>query len=264
MSRRGAILLSFDVEEFDLPMEYGQEISTEAQLETGKKGLDAIMPFLSNPAVPATLFTTAFFATHFPGEMKALAATHEIASHTFHHSSFCNSDLLASRIALEGITGTEVRGLRMPRMQKVDVAEVLKAGYSYDSSINPTIIPGRYNNRHLPRTIYGERGLLRIPASVSPVLRLPLFWLGFKNYPYALFRQLAIQTLKKDGYLCLYFHPWEFTDLQRYRLPAYIKRYNGDALVKRLTRLTKDLAPHGRFMTTQQYLESLPINSSTR
>ena len=39
------ILLTFDVEEFDLPLEYGQAISLEQQLEIGKKGLDEIADF---------------------------------------------------------------------------------------------------------------------------------------------------------------------------------------------------------------------------
>lgn len=256
MVRERAILLSFDVEEFDLPLEYGQAISVEEQLNTGKKGLDAIMPFLLEDNIAATLFTTAFFANHFPGEIRSLAARHEIASHTWHHASFDKADLLASRLALEKIAGAPVTGLRMPRMQHVEPIDVIKAGYSYDSSVNPTIIPGRYNNWHLPRTVYHENGLLRVPASVSPLLRLPLFWLGFKNYPFALFKQLAIRTLKKDGYLSLYFHPWEFTGLQHYQLPAYVKRYSGNQLVERLARLIKELKSYGEFQTIRQYLET--------
>lgn len=256
MPAERAILLSFDVEEFDLPLEYGQVISMEEQLSTGKKGLDAIMPFLHDDNIAATLFTTAFFATHFQEEIRSLAIRHEIASHTYRHSSFNRADLLASRLTLEKIAGTPVAGLRMPRMRHVEPLDVIEAGYDYDSSVNPTIIPGRYNNWHLPRTVYNENGLTRMPASVSPVLRLPLFWLGFKNYPFALFKQLAIRTLKKDGYLSLYFHPWEFTSLQQYQLPAYVKRYSGEQLTERLKRLLKELSVYGEFKTISEYLNT--------
>ena len=40
------ILLSFDVEEFDMPLEYNFNIAIEIQMEIGKKGLDNLMPIL--------------------------------------------------------------------------------------------------------------------------------------------------------------------------------------------------------------------------
>ena len=177
------ICISFDVEEFDLPLEYGQKIDMELQLEIGYKGLQAIQPVLDMPNIRSTLFTTAHFADQFPNEIKQLAEKHEIASHTYYHSSFETKDLLNSRLRLEEITGKPVQGLRMPRMMSVPVEDILSAGYTYDSSVHPTWIPGRYNNFHLPRTAYTENGLKRIPASVSPLIRIPLFWLAFKNFP---------------------------------------------------------------------------------
>ena len=89
----------------------------------------------------------------------------------------------------------------MPRLRKVEVNDVLKAGYNYDSSINPTYLPGRYNNRHLPKTIFQENGLTRVPTAVTPNLRLPLFWLAFKNTPYSLFKYWCKQVLNEYGYL---------------------------------------------------------------
>ena len=243
------VLLSFDVEEFDMPLEYGFPISAEEQMQVGKRGLDAIQPLLADPALTTTLFTTANFAMHYPDAIRQLAKKHEIASHTFYHSNFCEEDLLSSKNKLEEISGTTVTGLRMPRMRKVSMAEVKKAGYLYDSSVNPTWLPGRYNNLHLPRTLYTEDGVARIPASVSPFIRVPLFWLSFKNLPYPLFKMLALQTLRKDGYLCLYFHPWEFTDINQYGLPEYTKKLNGDPLLHRLHQLVYDLKKEADFIS---------------
>ncbi len=243
------VLLSFDVEEFDMPLEYNFAISAGEQMEVGKKGLDAIQPVLSDPAIISTLFTTANFAIQYPDAIKQLGNQHEIASHTFYHSAFEDADLLKSKNKLEEISGKTVTGLRMPRMRKVSVEEVKKAGYEYDSSINPTYLPGRYNNFHLPRTRYTEKGLIRIPASVSPVIRMPLFWLSFKNLPYALFKMFAMQTLKKDGYICLYFHPWEFTDIEHYGLPGFTKKDNGEPLLEKLNRLITDLKKEADFIS---------------
>ncbi len=252
------LLMSFDVEEFDMPLEYNIPVDPQEQMQVGKHGLDTILPIVQD--VPCTMFTTANFAVHFPDAVKQMAATHEIASHTFYHSSFDNVDLLQSRLKLEEISGKSVTGLRMPRMRKVDMNEVKKAGYGYDSSINPTWIPGRYNNRHLPRILYVEEGVKRLPASVTPNFRIPLFWLAFKNYPYSFFKKLAIQTLKKDGYVCLYFHPWEFVDINKYNMPSYTKRLCGQPLQQRLHRLIADLKKEGEFITIQDWIQNKSPN----
>ncbi len=247
-------LLSFDVEEFDMPLEYGQQISNNEQMEIGKKGLDAIIPLCEKYNLQTTLYTTANFAQTFPDTIKALATKHEIASHTFYHSSFKNEHLLQSKLLLEEIAGTNVKGLRMPRMRKVDMSDVVKAGYVYDSSINPIYLPKRYNNFDLPRTVFEQEKVIRIPASVSTPLRLPLFWLGFKNYPYWLFLKLCLLSLKRDGYINLYFHPWEFTNIDTYKIPYYTKKPNGKILLYKLEKLINDLSVHSNFITTQNFL----------
>jgi len=249
------ILLSFDVEEFDLPLEYMQSIPLKEQLHIGNIGVQAISTILNNPNISCTLFTTATYAIHFSETIRQLAQKHEIASHTYYHSSFENAHLLQSKEALETITGKQVIGLRMPRMRHVEMSEVLKAGYGYDSSINPTWLPGRYNNTHLPRTKYTEEGIKRIPASVSPNLRIPLFWLSFKNFPYLYFRKLVLNTLKKDGYVCLYFHPWEFTNaINKFALPNFMKKDAGEILLEKLEKLIKEIASEGSFISIQEWL----------
>jgi peptidoglycan/xylan/chitin deacetylase (PgdA/CDA1 family) len=254
MKNEPKILLSFDVEEFDLPLEYGQSIAVEEQLQVGFRGLEALLPLLQMPSLQTTLFTTAFFASHYPDVIRQLSSQHEIASHTFYHTRFQTTDLLRSKEALEKITGKNVVGLRMPRMKEVDAVAVRKAGYSYNSSINPTWIPGRYNNLSCPRKPFVENGLLQVPVSVTSRLRIPLFWLAFKNFPYAFYLQLARRTLQKDGYLLLYFHPWEFTDLSAYALPGYVARGSRQQLLHKLSRLIEDLSSEGEFCSLQDFL----------
>ena len=243
------ILLTFDVEEFDLPLEYGIPISDDEQMAVGKKGLEAINEILEDEDIHCTLFTTANFALRFPKQISGLSQRHEIASHTFFHSSFKQDDLKNSLVALENITSKKVYGLRMPRMRKISPSWIKEAGYKYDSSMNPAWIPGRYNNLSKPRRIYTELGLTKIPVSVSPNFRVPLFWLSFKNFPYVWFRNIALKTLKKDGYLSLYFHPWEFVDLNQYKIPSMIKRKSGDELIEKLNRLISDLKDEGDFIS---------------
>jgi peptidoglycan/xylan/chitin deacetylase (PgdA/CDA1 family) len=255
MYRKQFLLLSFDVEEFDMPTEYGQSVPEKEQLQVGYQGLETLMNVVDRYELEATFFTTANFAQHFPSAIKSIGEKHEVASHTFYHSRFDPEDLLASREKLEEISGHPVYGLRMPRMAKVDMSEVKKAGFAYDSSINPCFVPGRYNNLHLSRTPYYEEEVLRVPVSVSPTLRIPLFWLSFKNFPYQLYLKLVKRCLKEGGYVCLYFHPWEFINLQDYKIPTYTKRIAGVQLQQRLKKLITDLQPHGEFISMHKYVQ---------
>ena len=256
MDHNPTILLTFDVEEFDLPLEYNLVISLEEQLEIGRAGTIEIKKIIESQQIDATLFTTANFADHFPALIKNLSLNNEIASHTYYHSRFEKADLLLSKIRLEEITGSAVNGLRMPRFKKIETAWVKEAGYKYDSSVNPTYIPGRYNNLKVSRTVFEENGLTVLPVSVSATMRFPLFWMAFKNIPYPVYKKMALDVLKKDGYLSLYFHPWEFTDITKWKIPFYLKKLCMNQLSDRLNMLIKDLKKEGEFKTISAFLNN--------
>ena len=255
MNVNPSILLTFDVEEFDLPLEYNVPIAVNEQMEIGRAGTVEIQAIIEQHKINTTLFTTANFADHYPALIKNLSQRHEIASHTYYHSKFEKADLLSSKNRLEQITDAQVNGLRMPRFKKIDVDWVKDAGYKYDSSINPTYIPGRYNNLKIPRTVYKQNGFTILPVSVSTTIRFPLFWMAFKNIPYTIYKKMALDALKKDGYLSLYFHPWEFTDITKFNIPFYIKRLCKNQLSDRLNMLIADLKNEGEFKTVSEFLK---------
>ncbi|MDQ1100114.1 peptidoglycan/xylan/chitin deacetylase (PgdA/CDA1 family) [Chryseobacterium sp. SORGH_AS 1048] len=160
---------------------------------------------------------------------------HELASHTWFHSEFEEKHLKESKDRLEELFSTQVTGLRMPRMMPVSQNAVEEAGYSYNSSVNPTFLPGRYNNLKVSRTYFKEGKVTQVPASVSPNFRIPLFWLSFHNFPLTLYKKLASDTLKKDRYLNVYFHPWEFAEIkdEAYKLPGFTVKNSGLDMVNR-------------------------------
>lgn len=242
-------LLSFDLEEFDLPLEHGMELSAEDQIRVSSEGCEAVSALLDRLDVRATFFVTAHYALARPAQVRALARRHEIASHGMRHGSFQGSDLAESRRVLEEIAGVPVRGFRRPRMEATDEDELRAAGYAYDASENPTWIPGRYNNFAMPRTVRTSSGLVRIPASVVPLVRFPLFWLSFKNVPPAIYRALSAVTLATDGYLSLYFHPWELADLSGFRLPRHVAGLSGARLLARMASYLAWLGARARFAT---------------
>ena len=229
------ILLSFDLEEFDIPNEYGAALAAAEQLQVTRQGMDRLLPALDQLSITGTFFTTAFYATQNKAQVKELASRHEIASHAFYHSRFSPADIKQSRDTLAEISGQAITGFRMPRLAAVDKAVIRNAGYHYDASLNPTWLPGRYNHLRQPRTLFQKDGLWIMPASVTPILRIPLFWLAFKNLPLSFIKQCSLQVLKQDKYLSLYFHPWEYADLSAYTMmPFYTRKNCGQPLLEKL------------------------------
>lgn len=237
------ILLSFDIEEFDAPLEHGVELPFEEQMRTSAEGTRKILACLARHRVKATFFCTANFALHAKDLILDIQkGGHEIASHGFYHSSFETADLRKSKEALEELTGQPVNGFRMARMMPVEEEEIHKAGYLYNSSLNPTCIPGRYNHLGQPRTYFMKDGVLQLPASVTPIVRFPLFWLAYHNLPATLYRKLALWTWKEDGYFLTYFHPWEFTSLsdrKELKLPFIMTNHSGCGMERRLDALIR-------------------------
>ncbi len=255
------ILLSYDVEEFDMCFEYKGSLTLQQQVDFSTQGLDILLAILNKYQIKATFYTTAVYALAKPELIKSLAMQgHEIASHTYYHSQFQNDDLLESKKVLEQITGKEILGLRMPRLIHVDAVAVKTAGYRYNSSINPTYLPGRYNHFFANRVVHQKDGVVALPASVTPLFRIPLFWLAFHNFPFALYWLWCKITLTKDEYLNLYFHPWEFKDykgLGNAIFPNYVTRHCGaEMAIKTEKLIKKSLAKGYVFCTTAQFLRS--------
>ena len=239
------ILLSFDTEEFDVPREHGVDISLEAGMRVSIEGTNRILDVLKQNNVKATFFCTGNFAENAPEVMQRIMDEgHEVACHGVDHSQPKATDFAMSKQIVERVTGRTVYGYRQPRMFAVSDEEIEKAGYRYNSSLNPAFIPGRYMHLREPRTWFMKGGVMQIPASVTPWLRFPLFWLSLHNLPERLYHWLVRRTLKHDGYFVTYFHPWEFYDLKEhpeFKMPYIIRNHSGREMVQRLDRLVKML-----------------------
>ncbi len=255
------VLLSFDIEEFDMPLEYKGEIAFQKQISISQAGLENILDILKKHNAKATFFSTVVFAENSRHLIERLLNEgHELASHTWFHSDFKEEHLKQSKEKLEELFSTKVTGLRMPRMMPVSKNAVENAGYSYNSSINPTFLPGRYNNLKISRTYFIEGNVMQIPASVSPNFRIPLFWLSFHNFPLSFYKKLASDVLKKDKYLNIYFHPWEFAEIkdEAFKLPGFTVKNSGQDMVKRFDEFLSWLkSKNHTFGTFQEFQKNI-------
>lgn len=128
-------------------------------------------------------FCTANFALGAPDIISRIVKEgHELSSHGYCHSEQRQDCYKESKDILEMLSGKSINGYRQPRLGKINIELIKKAGYLYDASLNPTLIPGRYNELSAPRYPHKEKGLVRVPASVTPIFRIPIFWLSF--YPF--------------------------------------------------------------------------------
>src|SRR3989344_921069 len=213
MKKTKNILLTFDLEEFDLPLEYHEEISDKEQIGISRNGLKNLLKILNKQQVIATFFVTAKFALANKKLVKQLSKKHEIALHGLMHSDdyrHMKEDLALKRLSrgkklVEKIIGKNVIGFRAARFHIKKIKLLPTIGIKYDSSLHPTYIPGRYNNFFTEREIHKHGKLIEVPISVTSLLML-------------------------------LFHPWEFVDLNSsgFKLPAYIKRDTGRILSGKL------------------------------
>lgn len=256
------VLLTFDIEEFDMPFEYGRQLPLEEQIAISQEGCRVIIQLLNDHDARATFFSTVVFAERSVSILDTIRdCHHELASHGFFHSVFSTAHLLESRNALERLSGLPVKGFRMPRMMPVDDGEVERAGYLYNSSINPVWLPGRYDNRDKPRTLFTRGRVWQLPASATPGLRVPLFWLAFHNLPLAAYLRACRTTMNTDHYLNLYFHPWEFIDLSAPHLgmPWYVRRNSGASMISRFDTMLDWMVKQGyEFSTISEFLSLRP------
>lgn len=241
-----------------MPREHGVEFSLADGMEVSKAGTSRILDILKKTGVRATFFCTANFAENAPEIMQRIMNEgHEVACHGCDHWQPKNTDFEQSKIRVEAATGIRTYGYRQPRMFPVDEKEIQRMGYVYNSSLNPAFIPGRYMHLTTPRTYFMKDGVLQIPASVTPWLRIPLFWLALHNFPEWLYRCFVRRVLKHDGYFNTYFHPWEFVELNEhpeYKMPFIIRNHSGQALIDRLTRLIETLKADGEeFITYYEF-----------
>jgi len=252
------LLLTFDVEEFDLPRDLSGSIPEADAYTLAHEGATRLLDLCEERGLRVTCFVTGSFGERFPETIGALARVGcEIACHGPTHAGLNGRGpeaehverLSAARRGLELIAGRPVIGYRSPRFEPVRREVLERAGFAYDSSVHPTWVPGRYNNLARNRAPERKGGIVEVPVSVTPVFRLPLSWIWFRNYPDFLVRLLARWSLAADGLLCLYFHGWELADLERvrrrYNLPRAVTRATGAALAGRLSGWLDSLRARG-------------------
>ena len=250
-----AILLTWDVEEYDAPADFGARPLVDGGLS---RGVEIWRQWLETSArwkAPGTVFVTGRLAEAASDLLRETGQRgYEIASHAWSHEKNANLELEKSRRQISELAGAEVVGFRSPRLRPVPLQEVRSAGYRYDASSNPAIVPGRYCRVSQSRKPYQTSGIWEVPASVLPLVRFPLFWASFHLLPLPLYLAACRLLMAWDGVLTLYFHPWELSELGEKEIPFWVRRRSKARRIERMETLIRSLREYGEFRTVRNYL----------
>jgi peptidoglycan/xylan/chitin deacetylase (PgdA/CDA1 family) len=258
MSRRKPLLLSFDAEGFDLPLEWGRPLPLESQLDATATGIARLLPVLASHDARATFFVTGALARDRPQLVASLtAAGHEVGVHGLDHQddygALAAHDAIARlRVAREFVQRASeqvAEGVRTPHLLPCPANRLRAAGFIYDASSHPTWVPGRYNHLRQPRRPWWEDGLLRLPISVIPVVRWPVSFVWYRAVGLYVGRWSAHLAASGTPYLQLYFHPWEAVDVHALGAPHWLSVRTGAAFIRVLDDLLTWSAPRYRSIT---------------
>ena len=250
-----SILLTWDVEEYDAPADFGAAPFPDHGLAQGLEIWRDWLLSTSRWKACGTAFITARLAEAAPGLcQETVSRGHEIASHAWSHDKGAELRLQESRERISEASGQPVLGFRSPRLRPVSLVDVQNAGYRYDASSNPAMVPGRYWRFSQKRKPHQASGIWEIPASVLPLVRFPLFWASFHLLPLPLYLAACRLLLAWDGLLTLYFHPWELSDLKEKEIPRWIRRRSKKQRLERMQTLIRALGELGEFRTVRDYL----------
>ena len=211
----------------------------ESRVERNFRGL---LELLAAGGGTATCFFIGYFGKRFPHLIReAVAAGHEIASHSYFHRLVYElspaefyEDALASRKLLEDISGRPVRGFRAPAFSVTERTpwffdKLAEAGYQYDSSVFPARhqTGGLATSRFEPYSVETAAGTVaEFPITVVRALGTPMCFFGggyLRLFPYRLMRTMGRRVLKEGRPVVFYIHPREI-DPDQPRMPLSRRR----------------------------------------
>lgn len=242
-----------------------------------------IMNILDSLGARATFFLIADEARHHPEVVRRIVARgHEVASHSMTHPlpfarltpPNLRLEVRGSKVLLEGLSGSRVRGFRAPSWDgnQALLGELAKAGYQYDSSTYPSILQPLLRIAVAKRSVTERdrvpqiswrsalgstrprveladgQPIVEVPMCTTPLLRLPYYHtvrLALPGVAFGVVRGLA-HTRRKSVWYQL--HAVDVLGIEEDGLDPRIARHPGMSwgLDKKLELLATEVRALGR------------------
>lgn len=223
------------------------------------QGLNNCLKLFTKLDILGTFFVSGRFARDNVEVGDISLYEHEVASHGFYHRDLnkLDRDELEAEIALScGILRVDPVGFRAPYCSfSEELLEVLEEyDFLYDSSIHPTYIPFRYDNRKYPIKPFKMCGILEIPISVDPIYRFPMSWIWMRNFGVKWSLCAARSLLRQGIDVVFYAHSWEFHDISLLKYISWPKRRRtGSGFIKMIEIFITSLLDEGcKFITMEE------------
>ena len=162
----------------DLEPDFGGRVKSYSSLND----ISLFQEIIKKNRIKMTTFVAGHIFAKKPGVInKLLDIGSEIELHSYSHNLACQDEELEikkSKKAYVRYFGKKPLGYRAPRgiITPKGLKTLKEEGIKYDSSIYPTIVPGRYNNLRYPNSPFYHKdfGIIELPFSVIPKVRIPL------------------------------------------------------------------------------------------
>lgn len=193
-----------------------------------EKNFREMLVMLAEGKRSSTCFFMGYFAKRFPHLVReAVAAGHEIGSHSYYHRLVYSlteeefyQDARDARALLEDISGTAVVGYRAPAFSVTQDTpwffdRLAQAGYKYDSSVFPAphMTGGLNTSRFDPHGVTTSSGELQeFPITAVKVFGKPMCFFGggyLRLFPYAVIKSMGQRALDDGRPIVFYVHPRE-------------------------------------------------------
>ncbi len=229
------ICLTIDAEFWDSPQFFG--LSEEKNREHGNKGCQEILDLFGRCGIKSTFFIATEFAQQHPATVhRIIEAGHEVASHSCSHVRFHRLDsrqrsfeIGESKRFLQERFGIRIKGFRAPGnlIHKDHFMMLREAGYQYDSSLHPALLPHRPLDLFKSKAPFRVDGVVEIP--ISTLAGIPVSWVFMRNSGLWLARLAVHYNRLLARAAVLYFHSWDFEPLPSVQgLPRYVTRATGE------------------------------------
>ena len=164
----------------DFELDYGGRVKAFDTLKE-RQGHLHLKKILEQHGAPLSAFVQTSVLKSFPESKDVLKLlADEVHSHSHSHASNhfqSKEELERSLSILESTFSQKAYGYRAPygKLYPNDLDLIQSLGYAFDSSVFPSIRPGKFNNLSSPiEPWYWDNGLLELPFGVLPYARLIL------------------------------------------------------------------------------------------
>lgn len=204
----------------------------EIQLITEKNTL-AILRTLEHHQILATFFLEISLVSKFQNVVKKIVEKgHEIS---FYNENSSWTEIETAKNEVELLIEKRIQGIRQKELA-IPVGDLKNLEFSYISNIENADILFPLKRLKRGTEVQMENGMSLIPESISPYSQVPYNDFVFQMLPTQLYKNMVLETIKKEDFVMIYLDSWQFTDFEKYlfAIPFYRKYNSGKKMDDKL------------------------------